>query len=130
MARAPYLLTDEKMLARLHEHLNALDLSKQWDVTIEPHKKKRSLSANALYHRWLEIIADTTGNGHDDVHEAFKGMFCPSKEIALGGTSKTVRSTAQLTTQEFKDYMDKCAAFAASDLGILLPLPQELHSAP
>lgn len=126
MSREPYLIRDEAMRQRVSDLIDGLDLSKPWSVTIEPHKKKRSLSQNALYWRWVGIIADNTGNDNDDVHEALKGMYLAPRSVEMGSERREIRSTAKQTTDEMKAYMDKVYAFATSQLGILLPIPEEL----
>ena len=126
MSREPYLIRDEAMRQRVSNLIDGLDLSKPWSVTVEPYKKRRSLSANGLYWKWVSIIADGTGNSDDDLHDALKDKFCPPREVQLGDDFRTIRSTANLGTKDFKDYMDKVYAFATAELGILLPIPEEL----
>lgn len=36
-------------------------------------------------------------------------------------------STKDLTTQEFSDYLEKVNAFAAVELGIVLPQPEDVY---
>ena len=126
MSREPYIIRDETMRQRVSDLVDALDLGKPWSVTIEPFKKKRSLSQNALYWKWVGIIADETGNDNDDIHEAFKGMFLTPRSVQIGNESREIRSTARQNTDEMKGYMDKVYAYATSQLGILLPIPEEL----
>lgn len=126
MSREPYIIRDETMRQRVSDLVDALDLTKPWSVTIEPYKKKRSLSQNALYWKWVGIIADETGNDNDDIHEAFKGMFLTPRAVQIGIESREIRSTVKQNTDEMKTYMDKVYAYATSQLGILLPIPEEL----
>lgn len=129
MTRQPYILRDgdPAMLKRLHELLDALDKAKPWSVIVEPWKKKRSLSQNALYWRWVHEIAERTGNDNDTVHEFMKNKFCPVTVVAIGGESVAIRTTTKFATEDMRIYMDRVYAFAQTDLGILLPLPEEQH---
>jgi hypothetical protein len=90
-------------------------------VVLEHKKGKRSLQANSLYWVWLTIVAADTGNSEDDLHRLFKGRFLTPKIITIGGKEyKLARSTTELTTSEFADYLTKVAAEIAQ-LGIILP---------
>ncbi len=129
MARTPYIIRDgdPSMLKRLHELLDGLRKNKVWQVTVEPYKTRRSLNQNALYWRWLSILAEETGHDNDDLHEFFKAKFLEPRTVDLHGEEIAVRSTAKLAADEFKLYLDKVYAFVTSELGILLPLPEEQH---
>ena len=63
------------------------------------------------------------------MHDVLRQMFLPMKEIVVGTRSKMVPvSTTSLTTSEMSDYIDRVAAFAASELGLALPLPEEAYA--
>lgn len=129
MSRQPYIVRSVEQRDAIAALVGKLDPEKVWAVTVEPYKKKRSLNQNALYWRWVSIIARETGNSHDDVHEALKAKFCPPRTVALGDEERQIRSTAKLTTEAMNEYMDQVHAFATSELAILLPLPEEQHLA-
>ena len=123
-------IRDEGGRARVLDHIARLDLARPWDVTVEPHKKKRTLNQNALYHKWVGIIAEYTGHEHDELHEALKRMFLPPRFIDVGGATVEVRrSTTKLSTQEMSAYMEQVYAMASSTLGLFLPVPEEMHAA-
>lgn len=106
--------------------IRQLDVGKTWQITVKPFKKKRSLHQNALYWKWLGIIAVETGNDPDDLHEIFKQQFLIPVEVEFAGEVTSLRrSTTKLNTQDMSAYMDKVNAFAASQLGIILPLPDD-----
>ena len=120
----PIHIRDEKSRQIALDFIAGLNLDKEWDVTVERHKDKRSLSQNALLHRWFGIIADETGNTRDDIKEAYRDMFLDKVPVQIGGKECLVgRSTTKLSTAEMAEFMDKVQAHAASELGILLPLP-------
>lgn len=129
MSRQPMTIRDEITRQLVASLIMGLSLEKPWQVTVQPVKKRRTLSQNNLYWSWVEKIAQETGNDRDDVHEALKGKFAPARSIALGDETATVLSTARLETDAMSAYMDKVYHFAASELGILLPLPEELGRA-
>ena len=120
-----HVIRDEVMRAAVCRLIAGLDLSKPWAVTVEPHKERRSLNANALYWKWVGIIAQDTGNDPDHVHDTFKDKFLAPEEIMLFGEKTFYRSTARLDTRAMNVYMDRVYAFATSELGILLPVPED-----
>ncbi len=126
MSREPYIIRDETGRDRIRDLVGGLDMSKPWSIIVEPYRKKRSLSQNALYWRWIGLVAQETGNANDDVHEAFKAKFCPPRTIKMGDDERDIRSTAKLTTADMQAYMDAVYAFVTTELGMLLPIPEEL----
>jgi hypothetical protein len=123
------ILRDETLRRRAIGLIQNLDLSKDWQVTIEPRKKKRTLNQNALYWKWLEEVVTAvqmdTGNSREAIHEVFKRKFLPAQVEEVLGEKVEKRTTTTLTTAEMSAYMDAIYAFVTSELGILLPLPEE-----
>lgn len=98
-----------------------------YEVTINKYKKDRTKSQNALYHMWIGIISNDTGNSHDELCEIFKLKFLGSETLsALGFKIERPKSTTKLSTQEFTDYLDKIEGLAIS-IGIRLPHPEDLY---
>lgn len=101
---------------------------KQVVVTVGALKKDRSSNQNRYY--WsvvVKTLGDDLGYAQDEMHEALKLKFLrmeaePEKRRVLA----TVRSTARLTTDEFEDYLDRIRMWAAADMGIVIPLPNEV----
>jgi hypothetical protein len=121
-----HLITDQPSHFKATKDVMTLDLTKKWVVTIKRYRKPRSLSQNALLHSWIDIIADHTGHDQDEIKGFLKDKFLPLVEINLGKRARLVRaSTARLATEEMSKFMDKIYAFAATDLGLTLPSPQE-----
>ena len=123
--KIPLIIRDEPMRASVCRLIAGLDLAKPWAVTVEPHKERRSLNANALYWKWVGLIAQETGNDPDTVHEVFKQKFLVPEEISFMGEKVFYRSTARLDTGKMTDYMNRVYSFATSELGILLPVPED-----
>lgn len=104
--------------------IGKLDLSKPFEVTVKRYVQKRSLNQSALYWKWIHLIANDTGNDPDDVHEAMKTKYLPPIE-RLGSMIRP--STTKLSTVEMSAYMDRVYAFATSELGLILPVPEAMH---
>lgn len=80
--------------------------------SLESTKPKRSMSQNALYWLYLEIISNETGNYPEDLHEFFKRKFLPRKIVKIQGKNKTfdlekIKSTTKLDKTEFGEYLKK-----------------------
>lgn len=125
------IIRDEVLRSRVIDLIRTLNLGKPWCVTLEPYRKRRSLSQNSLMWAWLNEVADHvsqhTGTDIDDIHEYFKQQFLPAKIKEVLGETIEVRSTTKLTTLEMASYMEKIYAWVTSELGVLLPLPQEFQ---
>ena len=111
-------------LAGLRGGFAGLDKSRRWKITIEKYVKRRTSSQNGLYHVWIDIIAQDTGNDNDDLHEFLKEKFCPVKTIHIGGEEQEIHSTKYLTTAEMSRFMERVLAWAATTLNITLPPPE------
>lgn len=130
MKRPPLVIKDEVMRHRVLDLIARLDLSKPWEVTVNPHRKKRTLAQNALMWSWVNEVADHvrdyTGMDSDEIHEFFKAKFLPARLIEVNGDSVEYRTTTKLTRQEMSEYMDRIYHWATSELGLLLPSPADL----
>ena len=98
-------------------------------VTVRDDKPKRSSNQNAYY--WgvvLKTISDELGNNtNDDVHQHVRWMFLRTEPDPENGRAlATVRSTTSLKTDEMEDFLDRVRMWAASDHGIVIPLPNEV----
>ena len=77
-------------------------------------KQNRSLNANRYYRGVvLKMIADLTEDNQQDLHNQFKKEYC-------GG-----RSTSELNTKEFHEYISKIRAWARKELALRIPEPNE-----
>lgn len=85
---------------------------------------KRSNQANALYWKWVGIIAKEIGYHPDELHESFKREFIGVDQgiDLFGNIYLRPKSSASLKKKEFSEYMNKVAAFAESQ-NIKLPQP-------
>lgn len=94
-------------------------------------EKIRSLPQSKYY--WgvcIKILSDELGYTDEEIHEVCKSMFL--KDVihlkTKGGGLKEVvivKSTRDLTTIEFEDYLSKIRVFASLELGIFIPEPNE-----
>lgn len=115
----------------LQQYLAPL-VNKHVKISIQKIKKHRSNNQNSYY--WgvvVSMIAEYTGMTIDETHEALKNRFLRQKKAVRRGDRliwevDTVRSTASLATGEFEQYLADVRLFAGSDLGLNIPLPNEV----
>ena len=96
----------------------------QWVSTI------RSNPQNRWY--WgvcIDMISEHTGFTSDEVHEILKHKFL-NKEVVIKEKVKKyffhiTKSTTELTTGEFKRYMEDIQRWASESLGLVIPDPNQ-----
>lgn len=92
-------------------------------MTIEKDHPTRSNQENRYY--WglmLKTISQDSGYTPEECHSIFGEMFLSYENNGR----KFVKSTTKLKTVEFEEYLEKVRRFAATDLQIYLPLPNEV----
>lgn len=88
----------------------------------EKEKKNRSKQQNA--YMWAvvyDLISKHTGYTPDECHQILAEMFLSYEK---DGRSFTM-STTKLKTLEFEDYLERCRRWAAMELQVYCPLPNE-----
>ena len=115
----------EESKGRVIELIRTLDPDREWVVEVRRKTKQRTLSQN----RWLwmchQILADDTGNHIDDIHDIIKEKFLTPRVVVFNDVEHRTYSTQNLTTVEWGEFMEKYYAFAASELGIMFPHPDD-----
>lgn len=115
-----YRVINEKVRQNAIEEIRQMPLG--FEVKIGD--LKRGNNQNALYWKWLQIIADETGHDKDELHEAFKRNFIGVDDgiDIFGNLYLRPKSSAKLKKREFHEYMVKVEIYANS-LNIVLPSP-------
>lgn len=113
--------TDDVSL--ITQKVDLLQNGKAYTVTIFPRKTKRSLAQNRTLWLWLKCIGENTGNSIQDLHDVYCDKFLCRKIVYNGEQIVASRSTSQLNTQEFADFLTQIHAHALVELGIELPDP-------
>lgn len=102
------------------------------ELTIRPEQKLRSAKENNYY--WgvlIDIISNETGLDPDEVHEHLGSKFRRASKPVKGVNGQEIMletrvSSKKMTPQEFEDYCSQCRVYASSELGIFVPLPNEV----
>jgi hypothetical protein len=96
-------------------------------VVVEYPTRHRSGQANRYY--WgvvLAMIAEYTGHDQMELHEYFKKRFNPIA-FTLGKDEQIIGgSTTQMDTQQFTEYVEAVRRFAATELSVNIPDPNEV----
>jgi hypothetical protein len=82
-------------------------------VKIEKFKKARSLGENSYFHGVVcQILSDELGYSPEEIKGILKWKF-------------KIKSTADLSTVEFEEFMTKVRVWVSGELGIYIPSPNE-----
>ena len=105
------------------KHIASLD-GKPVELILKREVKRRGSAQNRYY--WgvvLKTFGDGTGYQPEDLHEALKRRF-----LAIDPDAPLVmtRSTSELTTVEFNEYLEKVLQLAA-EMGVFVPSPGEME---
>lgn len=114
----------EKWLATLEGSLVSV-IIKKW-------RTDRSDNQNRYY--WgvvVQMISDETGYDKEEVHDILKFNFLTEVQSLIRKDGEVVeitriRSSAKLTTVEFKDFIERAQRWAAETLQLSIPNPNEV----
>lgn len=85
-------------------------------------KKKKIRSNNQNSYYWgvvIELISEHTGYTSEEAHDAMKHLFLIDYSTKL----PRIRSTTELSTAEYEDYLSKIRMFASRELSLYIPDP-------
>jgi hypothetical protein len=108
---------------------NSLD-SLEKNLYISEIKPVRTNSQNAYYWCIIAYLVEQTGNDKNKLHDFFKNEFLQTDEkhaVKFGISyrySYHYRSTTELNTKQFTDYIERICVFVA-DFGIGIPQPKD-----
>lgn len=103
--------------------LDGFEDGQELTMTLEPFVRIRSLSQNSLFYKYISIISDETGGGTDkeEIKNHVKKIYGAVNE------NGKLKSTSDYTSVEMNKLIEGTRLFAATELGINLPLPDELR---
>lgn len=107
-------------------HLSKLE-GKRFELVLRQEKSKRSDQQNR--YMWgvvYEILSEHTGYTPEEIHAIMKFKFLRIRDER---NNEYVRSTTKLNTAEMENYLDKIKKWAAQDLGVFIPDPNEVDAA-
>ena len=105
-----------------YKYLNTLE-GRNVDITVRRSQRHRTIPENR-YYRGVVVpyFAEFTGYDPEEAHMALRQRFLST--VDEHGLMK-IRSTTDLTTVEFEEYMTRCRRLG-DELGFYIPLPNEV----
>lgn len=107
---------------------------KQWMVTVERYREKRSVRQNKLLMLWMNVISRSRLETHGEyippgaLKETFKKILLgESVGVFQGEIYHYVKETSSLNTKEFAEFLNQIEIYAATELNIILPRPDDLY---
>jgi hypothetical protein len=104
-------------------------------ITIDKLRKKRSNSANSLFHVYCQEIADETGQDMETVKATVKQMYARKPMLDANGehvvdketgdVAMYVQDTRDMNSLEMYELTENTRLFAMDFFGIVLKLPEE-----
>jgi hypothetical protein len=92
-------------------------------VKIDAVRPIRSLPQNRYLHGVVfNMISEVTGYTLNEAKDELKELFL---SVGING-KKIIRNTSELSTKELEDFAENCRRFASMNLGINIPLPNEV----
>lgn len=114
---------------RMLLHLNGLEETKKYKVTIQPYRKMRSIEQNSYLHAVpMKIISEHTGYEIEDLKTYLLGQAFGWEEFEMMGQRRkrpVKRGTSDLNTEEFSWFIEWLSAWAAQELELIIPMPNE-----
>ena len=93
------------------------------DITVKKHRMQRTKPQNAYFHGVVCLeLGNEWGLSVDDAHSAIATEFLTINE---DGKPPYVRSTTDLDTKEFNDFLEVVIIWAAQKWGVAIPDPGE-----
>lgn len=94
------------------------------ELTVKKQRRHRSNNQNNYYFGVvIQMLSEELGYTPEEMHEALKFHFLRDESRRL----PTVKSTADLSTVEFESYLTQIRQWAAIELNISIPLPNEVE---
>ena len=110
----------------MERYLLGLD-NKSVEVVIRLPRKDRTNQENRYYFGVVvKLISEHTGFSVDEVHEFLKLKFLSKIIVMAGEDVKIPRSSTELSTVEWEQWMTEIREWAAMVLGLYIPLPNEI----
>ena len=98
-------------------------------VAIQRPQSQRTISQNSYYWQLLKILGDEIGEHPEKLHNDIKEEFL-SEHIhsnLFNKDKKIIKSTTELNTKEFSEYIEKIKHWASEFLNVYLPDANEVY---
>jgi len=122
-----FVICDAQRLQNCISHIQGLPLDKKFVVEIKP--AKRSNDQNALWHKWIDLMAQEAGMNADDMKIAVKRKILGMRESIDPLTGEITYSDWQSSTMDkgqFSRLMTDTHFLAIEYYGMTLPSPDDI----
>jgi len=100
---------------------------KRAEITVRPETKSRTNEQNRyLWGVVYKYISEEIGYEPEQVHELMKFKFLKIEILVKGNPETVIRSTTDLSTEEFNQYVERIVRWAAEFLSVSIPEPNEV----
>ena len=98
-----------------------------YSLILKRVSEKITINQNDLMWMWLKCIENSTGTDKNDIYMYYcKKFLC--KVIRVGEkVEKVYETSSMLNTTQMTEFLNKIQADAASELGIMLPIPDDRY---
>lgn len=124
---------DDKGKLHLNNQMEFLNQVKQHPdknvyLTVSEDKPMRSNNQNRYYHGVvLQLLCDYTGYTTEEMHEILLDKFAEKKELKIKDETHLVsKRSHKMKTDEFEKFTEQIRIWAVSELGVVIPLPNEI----
>lgn len=98
------------------------------NVSISPFKRTRTNQQNRYFHGViLKVLSDELGYTTEEMKEVVRAKFLKGFKDIQGIDYIYLKSTTELSTKEFEELNEKIRTWAAIELNINIPLPNEVE---
>ncbi len=112
---------------KIDAYVSKLAEGTQFEVIIRPVLDSRSLKLNRTYWMYLTMVGDELGYSKNEMHDYFKMKFLCEKMEINGELILSCKSTSDLSTKKFCEYLESIFHFCSSELGVVLPDIQDIQ---
>ena len=119
-------------MSRLQMHVINLDHSKEWKISVDLNKRKRSESQNSYLWKMYEFILSSGGETlggwrKEDVHEFMLGEWSGWEITEAFGKKRMrpIKRSSTLSTVEFSEFIAFIQQFCSENMGLYVPDPRE-----
>jgi len=106
------------------EAIQAISLEKTWLFSLTKRRKRRTLSQNRLLWLWLTCLEvdGETGYTKEELYQYFLNVF-PTRRFVMD--KEIIITSSVMDTKEKATFLDAIQRFAGTELGVVLPDPED-----
>lgn len=106
------------------EAIQAISLEKTWLFSLTKRRKRRTLSQNRLLWLWLTCLEvdGETGYAKEELYQYFLNVF-PTRRFVMD--KEIIITSSVMDTKEKATFLDAIQRFAGTELGVVLPDPED-----